>query len=191
MHSKVPIDIKASLEDLITLVGTILKILIDISPYIQIIQTRMLHITRTAASNPDFIGLVRQLDIELAVRDGDDHSFYAQFNTLNPLKHVIVAYADGIPVACGALKPYDVDTLEVKRMYTLESQRSLGIASRVLEALEQWAAELGYKRCILETGLNQPEAIRLYHKNHYNRIPNYGQYEGVANSVCFEKILVR
>ena len=40
-----------------------------------------------------------------------------------------------------------------------------------------------------ETGKRQPEAIALYEKNGYNRTPNYGQYVGVENSVCFEKVL--
>ncbi|WP_407644578.1 hypothetical protein [Croceimicrobium hydrocarbonivorans] len=42
---------------------------------------------------------------------------------------------------------------------------------------------------ILETGINQPEAIRLYEKNGYQRIPNYPPYEGVETSYCFEKVL--
>jgi hypothetical protein len=39
----------------------------------------------------------------------------------------------------------------------------------------------------LETGKKQPEAIRLYEKNGYKLIPNYGQYAKIDNSVCFEK----
>lgn len=149
----------------------------------------MSTLTRTTASHPDFIHLVKRLDVELAIRDGDEHAFYAQFNTIDTLRHVVVAYDGDIPVACGAIKPYKDETVEIKRMYTMEFHRGQGLASMVLSELEKWASELGYKRCILETGLNQPEAIHLYHKNHFNRIPNYGQYEGVDNSVCFEKVL--
>jgi GNAT superfamily N-acetyltransferase len=72
-------------------------------------------------------------------------------------------------------------------MYTLPGKRGRGIASRILNELEKWAAELSYNKCILETGNRQPEAIMLYQKNGYNRIPNYGQYQGIENSVCFEK----
>jgi putative acetyltransferase len=53
--------------------------------------------------------------------------------------------------------------------------------------LETWASELSFEKCILETGKRQPEAIRLYEKNGYKRIPNYGQYAQIENSVCFEK----
>ncbi|WP_407524361.1 GNAT family N-acetyltransferase [Lacibacter sp. MH-610] len=55
--------------------------------------------------------------------------------------------------------------------------------------LEQWAKEEGYSAAVLETGKKQPEAIRLYEKCGYSRIPNYGQYAGVENSVCMKKEL--
>ncbi len=150
----------------------------------------MPNLHRTTPAPPEFIDLVKRLDVELAIRDGDEHAFYAQFNSIGTLQQVVVAYDGDTPVACGALKPYEADTVEIKRMYTMESHRGQGLASMVLAELEQWASELGYKRCILETGLNQPEAIHLYHKNQYDRIPNYGQYANVDNSVCFEKKLM-
>lgn len=79
--------------------------------------------------------------------------------------------------------------MEVKRMYVLPEGINKGIASKVLAELEAWARELAYYQCILETGLKQPEAIALYQKSGYQQIPNYEQYAGVENSVCFEKML--
>lgn len=149
----------------------------------------MISIVRTSSESADFVGLVRHLDMELAERDGKDHSFYAQFNKIDMIKHVVVAYEDDQPVACGAIKEYEPGTMEVKRMFTLPASRGKGIAARVLSELENWAAELNYTKCVLETGKKQPEAIRLYEKSGYKLIPNYGQYAGVENSVCFEKIL--
>ncbi len=58
-----------------------------------------------------------------------------------------------------------------------------------LAELEKWAAELGYNKCVLETGKKQPEAIALYKRSGYKIIPNYGQYIGIENSVCFEKAI--
>ncbi len=81
----------------------------------------------------------------------------------------------------------DADTMEVKRMYVTVNYRGQGIASVVLKELEEWAAELNYDKCVLETGNKQPEAIALYKKNGYKIIPNYGQYKNVENSICFEK----
>jgi GNAT superfamily N-acetyltransferase len=79
--------------------------------------------------------------------------------------------------------------MEVKRMFTLPAARGRGVATRVLNELQNWAAELGYEKCILETGKRQPEAIALYLKNGFVIIPNYGKYVGIENSVCFEKVL--
>lgn len=149
----------------------------------------MIKLTRTSSENQDFIELVKLLDADLAERDGKDHSFYAQFNKIAKIKYVIVAYENERPIACGAIKEYAPDTMEVKRMYTLPGMRGKGIAGQVLNELEKWAFELSYEKCILETGKKQPEAIRLYQKSGYKLIPNYGQYAVVEDSVCFEKEL--
>jgi len=146
-------------------------------------------IIRTDSTNPDFIELVKHLDADLAVRDGDEHAFYHQFNKIDMIKHVVVLYDDTVPLSCGAIKESMPGSMEVKRMYTVPSARGKGLAAKVLAALEIWAAELGYPKCVLETGKKQPEAIALYTKCGYKVIPNYGQYIGVENSVCFEKKL--
>jgi len=145
---------------------------------------------RTNSDDPDFVALVRHLDAELAIRDGDEHAFYSQFNKIANLKNVVVAYQDERAVGCGALKPLEENVMEVKRMFVFPELRGQGIASKVLSELERWATELGARVCCLETGMKQPEAIALYTKSGYERIPNYGQYAGVENSVCFEKKLV-
>jgi putative acetyltransferase len=147
----------------------------------------MIKTIRTDSDNRDFIGLVKFLDADLAERDGTDHAFYAQFNKIAKIKHVVVAYENGKPMGCGALKEYDPGTAEIKRMYTPPDRRGKGIASIVLAELEIWAKELSYTKCILETGKRQPEAIGLYKKNGYRSIPNFGQYIGIENSLCFEK----
>ena len=147
----------------------------------------MTDLLRTDSSHPDFIALVKELDAELAERDGGEHSFYAQYNKIDQLRHAIVAFEDGRAAGCGAMKDFAPGAMEIKRMYTLPELRGRGIASRVLAELEAWAAELSYERCVLETGKRQPEAIGLYTGKGYQSIPNYGQYAGVENSVCFEK----
>ena len=149
----------------------------------------MITIIRTASTNQDFIELVNHLNADLAARDGAEHAFYAPHNTIDKIRYVVIAYADGQAVGCGAIKEYTSETAEVKRMYTKPDERGKGIASQVLVELEEWASEMGYEKCILETGKRQPEAIGLYKKSGYKSIPNYGPYEGVENSVCFEKAL--
>jgi putative acetyltransferase len=149
----------------------------------------MINCIRTDSENEDFQKLVDELNADLGIRDGEDHSFYDQFNKIDNIKYVIVTYDNEIPVGCGAIKEYSGDAMEVKRMFVLLNRRGQGIATTILKELELWAIELNYIKCLLETGKKQPEAIALYKKNGYTVIPNYGQYENVENSVCFEKIL--
>jgi putative acetyltransferase len=150
----------------------------------------MIALKRTNSEDRDFIGLVKFLDAELAIADGDDHAFYSQFNKIDKIRYVVVAYENGVPKGCGAIKEFGEDTMEVKRMYVSPENRNKGFATRILLELETWAEELNCKRCVLETGKRQPDAIGLYTKNGYRHIPNYGQYAGVENSVCFEKKLL-
>ena len=146
-------------------------------------------IIRTNSNNIDFQELVKELDADLKIRDGEEHSFFAQFNKIDLINHVIVAYFNDEAVGCGAMKQYDDDTMEVKRMFVKPISRGNGIATIVLKEVENWAKELDFSKCILETGIKQPEAIALYQKNNYTQIPNYEQYEAVESSVCFEKTL--
>lgn len=148
-----------------------------------------MQILRTNSENVDFQNLVHLLDAYLAKVDGEDHDFYHQFNAIDMLKNCVVIFEDEKAVACGAIKPLDENSMEVKRMFTLPEYRGKGFAAKVLNELETWAKELGFEKTKLETGKVQVEAVALYTKCGYQIIPNYGQYEGIENSICFEKIL--
>ena len=143
----------------------------------------MITVTRTTSNNPDFEKLVIELDAVLAILDGEDHAFYAQFNKSSALKNAIIAYENETAVGIGAYKEYDSETVEMKRMYTLPEFRGKGIASKILSELELWAKEENYKSAVLETGFLQTDAISLYKKLGYVITENYGQYIGVENSI--------
>lgn len=149
----------------------------------------MITLKRTDSENADFRHLLTFLDANLAANDGDEHWFFAQFNTLDDIKHVVIAYQENTPVGCGAIKAYSTAQAEVKRVFVAEQARNRGIASQIMHELEQWAKELGFTECILETGIKQLEAVQLYPKLGYHNIPNYEPYVGVALSVCFAKML--
>lgn len=144
---------------------------------------------RTNGSNPKFLELVTLLDASLAKTDGDLHDFYNQFNGLENIKHVVVAYTENTPIACGAMKAFEKESAEVKRMFTIPTYRGKGIGSQILIQLELWAKELKYTSCVLETGKRQPDAIALYEKNGYQKTQQYGQYVGMENSLCFKKLI--
>lgn len=149
----------------------------------------MLFLQQTDSDNQDFQQLVAELDKELAKRNGATNDFYVQYNGIDQLKYVVLAWYNDVPVGCGAIKPYDAATMEVKRMFVVNNMRGKGVAAAILAKLENWAKTLGYAKCVLETGDKMPEAIQLYKKSGYTIIPNYGQYAHVAGSICFEKYL--
>ena len=149
----------------------------------------MNQIVRTTPDNIDFKRLIELLDIDIQERDGDEHVFYAQFNKTDSIKNAVVVYVDEVAVGCGAFKLYKDEIAEIKRMYVDLQMRGKGIASKILIELENWAREEGYTSAILETGHNFPEAVALYQKNGFVITENYGQYIGIADSICFQKDL--
>ena len=144
---------------------------------------------RTNSTDKDFIELVKELDAFLTIKNGESDDFYSQFNGLEDLHHVVVLYSNDEPIGCGAIKQFNSTTVEVKRMYVSQKLQGKNLGVTILNALETWANELGNERCVLETGTMLPEAIRFYEKHNYQRIPNYGQYVGMPESICFEKKL--
>ena len=149
----------------------------------------MIEYRRISLPNNDFYTLVKDLDKELAVSDGDLHDYYHQYNGLEDIKHVVVAYKDQQAVGCGAIKSYDANTMEVKRMYVNDDHRKCGIGAAILKELEKYALDLDITRLILETGNMQPDAIRLYQRSGYTIIDNYDLYKDMDNSICFQKRL--
>ena len=150
----------------------------------------MITIVRTDSNNQDFKALVKQLDAYLKITDGDEHEFYNQFNSVESLSHVVVLYSDNIAVGCGAFKKFNKNSVEIKRMFVNPTERQLGLGKQILNNLENWATEIGFSSCILETGKRQVEAVHFYKNCNYKSIPKYGQYKNMDNSLCFEKKLV-
>ena len=150
----------------------------------------MITLKRTNSENIDFTNLVQELDKVLHEINGDEQEFFTQFNKIDMIKHVVIAYENDTPIGCGAIKEYSSDTMEVKRMFVDKKSQGKGTASKILKELEFWTKELGYKKCILETGIKQTRAIALYKRNNFEIIENYGQYKHIKDSVCFQKNLV-
>ena len=147
----------------------------------------MITIQRTNSDNKDFQKLVRLLDDYLDTVDKTAYCICKPFNAIDTIKYSIVIYSENEAAGCGAIREYSPDTMEIKRMFVLETERRKGIASMILGELEKWAKELGFNRCILETGEKLPEAISLYQMKGYLKIANYRQYESLGSSICFAK----
>lgn len=149
----------------------------------------MTRLKRTTSKNEDFINLVEQLDTYLNIIDGDEHEFYNQFNGVENLDNVIIIYKNNIAAGCGTFKKYNNNTVEIKRMFVDPNFREFGIGRQILTSLEDWAKEIGYTSCILETGKRMTDAVIFYKKCGYSEIEKYGQYINIDNSLCFKKEL--
>jgi putative acetyltransferase len=148
-----------------------------------------LTIKRTNGSDPEFQLLISHLDNELWNELKEDQATYDQFNKVQDIQTVVVIFIDGQPAACGCFKKYDVNTIEVKRMFVEKKYRGKGISKLILDELENWAMESGFQYAVLETSIHFKAARNLYTNSGYTIIENYGQYKGLEESVCMKKTL--
>ena len=151
-----------------------------------------LTITPLSPYDPIAEELIAELTAEMRVLYQDEEDGAGRFKPADvdvPWAVFLVAFVDEMPVGCGALRPVDEETAEVKRMYVRPSGRGQGLSRRMLEALEQAARGFDYQRVILETGYPQAAAVNLYKTSGYTVIANYAPYIGDPDSICFEKNL--
>jgi putative acetyltransferase len=142
--------------------------------------------------SPEALELIRELSEELARRydfADDGSGDFRPEDVLAPRSGFLIGSIDGRAVACGAIRPMEDDVAEIKRMFVVPECRGRGYSRLILAELERLAIDHGYELIRLETGILQPEAIRLYEGAGYRRIPSYGIYVDNALSVCFEKRL--
>lgn len=145
----------------------------------------------TDGSNPDFSELCHGLDdfLNELVGGEENRAEYVQYNKLDDIHDVVVAYDNDVPVGCASFKKYDEECAEVKRVFVKKQYRGQGISNKLMEMLEQRAREKGFKYFILESGEPLVSAMALYRKIGYKVIPNYGQYVDMEESVCMKKKL--
>jgi putative acetyltransferase len=102
---------------------------------------------------------------------------------------VFVARIDGRAVGCGAVVAQDGGWAEIKRMYVVPAARGQRLGKALLDALEDHARKLGAGTARLETGVAQPEALRLYRAAGYVERGPFGAYAADPLSRFFEKTL--
>lgn len=146
-------------------------------------------VKRTTTGNTDFQHLISLLDHELWVELKEDQATYDGFNKVPDIDTAVIVYAGDEPVACGCFKKYDAETAEIKRMFVQKTWRGKGLSKVVLQELEKWAAEKGFRYAVLETSIHFTTARSLYESSHYRVVPNYPPYTGLAESICMKKAL--
>lgn len=153
-----------------------------------------IEISVTGYDDPVSQAIIADALADLGVRygssSGDDTPIDASEFT-PPGGRFLVAWADGVPAGCGGWRTLagDETVAEIKRMYTAPAWRGRGVATAVLRAIEETARDAGKKQLVLETGQRQPEAIALYAKLGYERIPNFGYYRDYPDCVSFGRVL--
>lgn len=149
----------------------------------------MLEYKRTNGKNKDFIENCRRLDADLDQRVGKEiqRSKYEKYNQLDKINEAIVVYENNVLVGAGSIRQYDEISVELKRIYVSPDYRGQGIGTELVSLLIGWAKESGYQRMLLETGEKLTGSIALYKKLGFERIPNYGPYENMKESLCMAK----
>jgi putative acetyltransferase len=147
----------------------------------------MINISRANSNNSQFKELIILLDKELTGRYGELQKMYRKQNIIEKIQPVVLAFVDDKIAGCGCFREMDATAAEIKRMFVKKEFRGTGISKLLLNELESWACEKGYKTLLLETGIKQPEAINLYAKAGFHKIENYGEYADMANSLCMQK----
>jgi ribosomal protein S18 acetylase RimI-like enzyme len=79
----------------------------------------------------------------------------------------------GLAVACVALRRFDADTGEIKRLYVRPAHRGRGIARTLTASVIEAARAVGYRRLVLDTLGSMAEARRLYAATGFREIAPY------------------
>ena len=134
--------------------------------------------------------LIGALSAELAEVYGDGSASFKPQDVMVERAAFVVAWRDGEALGCGAIRPTeDSKTVEIKRMFVLKKARGSGVSRKILDKLEELAADYDYERIILETGTLQTAAIGLYESSGYALMECYGKYVDNPISLCYEKKL--
>lgn len=146
---------------------------------------------RTDGKDKDFIENCRLLDMDLDRRVGKKikRDKYKIYNQLDEIQEAIVVYEENKVIGGGAVRRYDDENIELKRVFVHTEYQGHGVGSKLVFLLIEWAKELGYKRMILETGELLAESCAVYKKLGFQVIPNYGPYVDMPESLCMAKDL--
>ena len=142
---------------------------------------------------PEATELMREMTAEVSrlygLSGNDGSGSFSPADVRAPRSAFVIARLEGKPVGCGALRPMNTQTAELKRMFVVREARRLGVGGRILAELERLAAGFDYRVLRLETGYRQTAAIALYEKQGFYHIPPFGRYVHDPISICFEKIV--
>ncbi|HEX6249338.1 MAG TPA: GNAT family N-acetyltransferase [Nocardioidaceae bacterium] len=152
---------------------------------------------RLGFTHPDVMTLVEEVQAEYTLRyGGPDETPLDPTMFDAPQGAFFVGYLDGRPAAMGGwrfrpdVRAFEESAVtEIKRMYVVPRARRRGLARRVLGHLESTARAAGSEAMVLETGIEQPEAIALYLASGYSPVEGFGHYKWSKKSRYYGKLL--
>jgi len=150
----------------------------------------MIRIEQVLPTDIHLRRLIQALDEDLLQRYDEENIYTVDLDHADASQIIfMMAYVDDTPAGCGAIRPLDTESVELKRFFVDSTYRRQGIAGKMLQALEQTAIEQGCHFMRLETGAEQFEATAFYERNGYYRIPVFADYKDDGISLCYEKKL--
>lgn len=149
----------------------------------------MVELREVAWDHPDSERLRDDQQAEIAIRYGTPDSEPGPKPSASDITVFFVAYDGDEAVGCGGLRQLDEQHGEIKRMYVVPHRRGAGVSTAILAHLEHEARRRGWDRLVLETGDEQPDAVRFYVREGYTPIPRFGYYVNSELSLCYEKRL--
>ncbi len=152
-------------------------------------RVRSISVAVEPFDGPDSRALRAELGADLIARYGGDSEPGVKPAAWDVTAFLVARDRTGEAIGCGALRALTDGAAEVKRMYVRPHARGAGVSRALLGALEDEARARGFEVIRLETGIRQPEAMRLYASAGYTEIEGFGDYAGHPASRCFERRL--
>ena len=146
-----------------------------------------LEIVETPPDHPDAVQLIAELEALLSPNyPATSRHGYSVEKLLREKVAFFVAYCDRSPAACGGVQLFGQEYAEVKRMYVRPQFRGQGLGKHILDHLADYSRQHEVTLFRLETGIYQVEAIALYERYGFQRIPPFGNYHEDPLSLCYE-----
>ena len=113
------------------------------------------------------------LSVDLAFQSFDDEVAALPGRYAPPTGALLVAWVDGAPIGCVALRAIDDEKCELKRLFVRPAHRGGGVGLRLLESAVAEARRLGYRRLRLDTIPEMGRAQELYERFGFRDIAAY------------------
>ncbi|HEY0739325.1 MAG TPA: GNAT family N-acetyltransferase [Herpetosiphonaceae bacterium] len=145
-------------------------------------------ITQERPDTPDSIALIMELEAYLQplYPAESQHGFSVERLLAEGVAFFLLR-SNGIAASCGGIHMVDGEYAEIKRMYVRPHFRGAGFGKLMLDHLAGYARDSSISLLRLETGIRQPEAIGLYERMGFYRIPPFGPYTDDPLSLHYER----